>query len=792
MTKKKNPQISVSQEDNRQAQQMLEQYHRIANNFRASADQEQVETVLTEINSMSEGAQIALVKALAKETHTDAADVLAAIDELSPVKNVRKEAKRSLIRLEEARIYPSWTPPTDQLSIIQFQAPTGPLRFWKGIVTDSRNIGEVQLLLCFEREEDPTEIRVLGFLLEFGFEGVKDFFTRIESKRRFEKFLSEMNERLGDVKTKDCSLAQGRRLLLDALGVNKRAGTQPYKDYRLNASLVNQLVLESSELEDDAELDDDIDFDDDDDDDEEEDVINLHDLTPQEVVINFVESWVDENYDIAYELLSSDSPLRAGLSKDEWIEHREDWAEEAVPAELQPNFIFERETQQSRLWLPNPFSANRSSTRKEIEVGWSIELDETSLDDTIPELPKPTVVYKETGRHWFWTSYALVKEQDEWRIQSMTDEGVSAQELSIEELQKRKQNLDKFLDDFTQKHKPEDLQQLTDEKTLEYLSQVIRRVMQTVYYTDALIKKLPLDSTLYQDAAGRTLMFRQLERSAAYLEQLTQRFTENRAQNLRQLAAIQRELSGQFFDEDDEERGDRFLDLAEEALNESLTLEDRFETHISLAEILIDLSEFDEAEEHLLQAKDEATEPADLAHIELHLGEIAMEREQYQQALSHYQYVVDFSPNDPVAWADVAVAHMKLNNYEEAETSYRRAIALGPDEVEYYMDLNNLYKEIDQPEKAISVVEEGLRNNPDSITLNIFLATTYIESGDLDQAEEYIQEAERIDPDAEVVLVARQVLNMTKATRAITKPNRLKAAPNIAKLGRPVKKKKGR
>lgn len=787
MAKKKTTQISVSQEDSKQAQQMLEQYHQIANNLHESKDQKQAQTALTEINNMSEGAQIALIKALSKETNTDAADVLAAIDELSPTKNVRKEAKRSLIRLEETRIYPSWTPPIDQVPTVQFQAPTGPLRFWKGIVTDTRDAGEVQLLLCFEREEDPREIRVLGFLLEFGFEGVKDFFTRIESKRRFEKFLDEMTAQMGEIETKDCSLAHGRRLILEALEVNKRGGAQPHRDYRLNASLVNQLVLEAPDLEEDDELDED-----DYDEDEDEDIIDLHDLTPQDVVITFVESWIDEDYDTAYELLSSDSPLHAGLSMDEWIERREDWAEEAVPAELQPNFIFEREAPQSRLWLPNPFSAGRSATRKEFEVGWSIEIDDTPLDDTIPELPKATMVYEETGRHWFWTSYVLVKEQDAWRIQSMTDEGVRAQELSIEELQKRKQDLDKFLDDFTQKHKLEEIQNLTDEAALEYLGQVLRTVTRTVYYTDVLIKKLPLDNTLYEDAAGRTLMFRQLERSAAYLEQLTQRFTENRALNLRELAEVQRELSNRFFEEDDDERGDRFLELAEQALRESLTLEDVFETHISLAEILIDSGKFDDAEEHLLQAKEQATEPADLAHIELHLGEIAMEREEYREALSHYQYVTDYSPNDAVAWADVGEAHLKLGNFEEAETSYRRAIALRPDEADYYLDLNNLYKERGQPEKGIEAIEEGLRNNPDSITLNIFLATTYIERGDFDQAEEYVQEAERIDPEAEVVLMARQVLNITKATQAMNRSNRLKSVPNVGKLGRPVKKKKGR
>jgi hypothetical protein len=41
---------------------------------------------LAEINDMPEGAQMALLKDLSKQHHTDAADVLVAINELSPIK----------------------------------------------------------------------------------------------------------------------------------------------------------------------------------------------------------------------------------------------------------------------------------------------------------------------------------------------------------------------------------------------------------------------------------------------------------------------------------------------------------------------------------------------------------------------------------------------------------------------------------------------------------------------------------------------------------------------------------
>lgn len=231
---------------------------------------------------------------------------------------------------------------------------------------------------------------------------------------------------LEDIETKNCTLAQGRRLLLDALAINKQYGTTPHKDYRLNLSLINQLILNVPDLDDDDEP---LFSDDDDDDDDGE--VDLHDLAPTAVVSMFVEYHIAGDFGISYDLLTQNSPLREGLSKEEWIERRKPWEQTANPGAVKPNFVFEHEQPKSRLWLPGPLSAGRKSTSTTIEAGWSAELDETPLGDTLPEFPKATAVYEETRRHWFWATYALVKENGEWRIQSISDEGLNAQNLPL-------------------------------------------------------------------------------------------------------------------------------------------------------------------------------------------------------------------------------------------------------------------------------------------------------------------------------------------------------------------------
>src|SRR5579872_2593561 len=99
MTRKKENDSLLSVEENAQVQQILAQFQQLAADLYQSASQEQAETVLATITNLSEPAQMALLKELSRQHSADAAAILLAINELSPDKNIRKEARRSLIRL---------------------------------------------------------------------------------------------------------------------------------------------------------------------------------------------------------------------------------------------------------------------------------------------------------------------------------------------------------------------------------------------------------------------------------------------------------------------------------------------------------------------------------------------------------------------------------------------------------------------------------------------------------------------------------------------------------------------
>src|SRR5438445_152783 len=162
MTLKKESNSSLYKEENAQLKHSIKQFHRIADKLHASTNKEETEAALSEINNLGEATQAALLKALSKEHESDAADIALALNELSPNKSVRKEARRTLIRMEEARLYPQWKPPVVRTPVASIPV-SHPPRFWRGYITQAREEGEIQLILCWEQGFDYGDVRMFIF-----------------------------------------------------------------------------------------------------------------------------------------------------------------------------------------------------------------------------------------------------------------------------------------------------------------------------------------------------------------------------------------------------------------------------------------------------------------------------------------------------------------------------------------------------------------------------------------------------------------------------------------------------
>ncbi len=724
MARKKETEALLSPQENQQVEHLLSQYHQLAQDLHASSNQAQAESLLGEIHALSEPVQLALLKALSKEHESDAADVLLAINTLSPQKEVRKEARRALIRLESAKTYPQWIPPVEKTSMIQVNAAQPP-RFWQGFVTQMRDQGEIQLFLAWEQGIEYSEIRLISFLLDFWQAGVSDAFVELTSRRRYNERINDIRKSLGDITLVDCTLAEGRRLLEEALAVNEWRGTTPHKDFRQNRSLVDTLILQApaSALGEDRGTT----------------FINPE-LTDQETVINFIGAWSLGDFGLAYELLSKDSPLRERTASDEWVARRRAWAGEASPDRLELGFVREREASQSAIWLPGTTPGNRISSRKEVEIGWSLEMKDSPLSATLPEMPMGTVINKETGRRWFWTSYTLVQERGAWRIQRATDEGASVQRLSITELQQR-------IKDFE-----DTIEQLAEDRDSEaFIEEVPWRLSQLMHFYDALIARLPLDRKVCEDAYNRSIALGNPELSMAYLERLVARFPENRSENLRNLGAVMTTYAYSERLQALPERKRHFLELAENTLREAITSDNSTRSHLLLAELLASQQRNDEAESELLLARELHPTHNDEAPLEAGLGNLAMRRERVDQAIQHFKRVAELNPTYPGIWYNLGFAHRMLQHLDEAEASYKRAITVEPYDIRSYADLIALYMNRQDGHEARAIAEQGVRANPQSAELHALFSSVLFELNETRLAQQQLAQAEQIDPQAALV-----------------------------------------
>ena len=740
MSRKKEAEAQLSEADTNQVQDLVSQYKKIAEDLRASTNRAEAETAIAALSALAEGGQIAFLKMLAKTNDSAAADIALAINALGPSKEARKEARRALLRFEGSKVYPTWTAPITQAPAVQLSVDNPP-RFWKGLATQSREEGELQLFLVWEQGYEYREARVISLLLDYWSDGVKDAFVETGTKRRIDERLNDIKSKMTNTSLIPCSLAEGKRLIEEALSVNQWRGTTPSENYRAQLSLINRLILQASEPGEDSGT-----------------TFITSDLQEQEVAVNFIGSWSFGDFGLAYDLLTSDSSLRDHLSRSEWIELHRAWFDEAHPTRMELGFVHERERSQSALWVPSSSLSNRLTTKKDYEVGWSLELVDTPLSGTIKEVALGTAVNKETGRHWFWTSYTLVKENGSWRVQQMRDEGSTIQALSISEVQKRIKEYEDAIEQSVKQRDPNNAEAFMEEMSW--------RLTQLLHYHDALIALLPLDYNATEEAYNRAVLTGNPERMVVYLERLAQRFQQNRADVLRRLGSTLAEMAFGYARQNMLERQNHFLQRAEETLQVAASLDNSAVSHALLGELFTSEERNEDAEGEFLKAqtllpKAQADRSLE-ASIEAGLGNVAMRLERMNDAIPHYQRVAEINPQYPGVWFSLGFANRLLGQFEEAEKNYSRGLQVEPGDIRIYSELTAIYMNRSEPEKARTTMEQAIRINPDSAELHALLASVLFETGDQREAQRQLEVAEHINPTADLVESVRQHISGSK------------------------------
>jgi len=148
--------------------------------------------------------------------------------------------------------------------------------------------------------------------------------------------------------------------------------------------------------------------------------------------------------------------------------------------------------------------------------------------------------------------------------------------------------------------------------------------------------------------------------------------------------------------------------------------------------------------------------------IENDLGNVAIDRQRYEEALRHFMRVVELDPRHEHSWFNVARTYRLLKNDAEAEVYYQRAIEEEPQNAAGFSELGSVYLGSKEPQKAYAIVEQGVRLHPQSAHMRGLLAGILIDMGELKRAQSVLEEAERIDPQSEMVQTVRKILETMK------------------------------
>ncbi len=654
----KDKQPERTPQENEQIQDILAQYNQIARNLTKSRNEEQIKDALSTIFEMPEATQIGLLKALAKEHSIPAADIVLAINTYTPIKEVRKEARRSLIQLEGSNTYPEWTIPS--------------------VMSLSDIIGMNDAFNEFDDEDDDSDI-----------------------------------------------------------------------------------------------------------------------LDGENVIERFLRYWGQRDFELAYDLLTTNSPLKEGLSREEWTARRQIWATEAEldsdSLKVDVGYTLEVED------LPDDLD----DEAEELDAFWSIEMKDVP-GSSIPELPTATITLEATGRHWFWGQYTFLTEDGVLRIQSMRDKGAEALQLSPEEVEELLQEItaelqamsaaleeneaesensdddeveDEIDSDDIEEDDESEAEDEEDEEEFELdIDEVRWFSMQSMHYCDALIAHPPTEDDVYEGVAQQAYMIDDLERAAAYYTIGVERLPEARGTMLRSLGLAYTHLvteddEAHEFEEDleDEENTvseafvSRYFPLAEKAFREALATDNSVMNYLLLADLLFKQNNrLAEIKTIFEQAQAVALTPKDKATIEVGRARLAMQEDKPEESLVHFQNAAAIVPDIHAIWHDIGETQLMLNQKDAAEESFLKSIEVDPTMSDSYAALATLYVEDEREEAAMRVLERGIETNPLAADIKAALAMLYINAGDTDKAEELIEEAEEIDPEMELVSIIRQIIDVQK------------------------------
>jgi tetratricopeptide (TPR) repeat protein len=714
-----------------------------------------------------------------------AADVAQALGEADSRREVAREARRSRLRLQSAGVRSDLTLPPEEIpaavispastsdAIVSLPAARARPQLVEAHATRTRESGEMTLLLAWQEGANPETVRGYLIALNFYATGVTRFnVTEPMSRARFLRETIETMRANDGAPTTPITWAQARRLLEAALDVNMWRSVPVPREFADSRARLDELLLNEPDDEQrgQVELE------------EERAARNgdrpfiASDMEADETIANWLGAWSFADFGLTYDLLADDAPLRQAQSRAEYISQRRAWADDAHPGAVRLTLVREQKQRASVLWSPG--AAGMVGGGQDYEAFWSLSLRDSPLAGAVEETPFATLTSAQTERHWYWTAYTMRRNPEFgfWTIARIRDEGLSAQGLGIEELQKRISEAHDAAE-AAARIAPADPR---DPQAQETVRTVTGDLCVTLSYRDTLITKLPLDETVYRAALDDARVLGNHERAAAILEKMAAKFPNT--PRLRFERAIEEYMvADQYGGQGVEAGAEVWLERAIDTMRSVVTEEETAEHLQALGEMQARRGFLADAEQTLRRgleiAPDRATLHADLAGVIM--GRVSGEsldgatgatnddgrREAAKVALAELREAAKLDKSLPHLFTRIGALYDLLGQQDDARLAFEEAAAIDPGDAEARYLLGSLYLSQRKPEQALSHLESAVELEPLAVSFRLNLATAYAALDRRREATRELDTVDKLQPGLPQVAELRAILSRKSEAR---------------------------
>ncbi|AGB04457.1 tetratricopeptide repeat protein [Aciduliprofundum sp. MAR08-339] len=184
------------------------------------------------------------------------------------------------------------------------------------------------------------------------------------------------------------------------------------------------------------------------------------------------------------------------------------------------------------------------------------------------------------------------------------------------------------------------------------------------------------------------------------------------------------------------------MDMAYEHAKKALEMEDSEDARINLANILLEMENYDE----IIKLLKPLAKENNINALRV-LGRALEADGRFEEALKIYQRVVNIDKRDKNSWLGIARCSLALKDYENAIKAYERAHLLDPKDPETYKSLAFAYQSAGDYKKALEYLDKGIELAPEDAHIWTSRGFVLIKMDDLEGALKSFEKALEINPE---------------------------------------------